>query len=106
MIYTENALNVLAAKNYKGIGRAWIIKNLEGNESVNTIVSLLNKDSKEDHPITFEEFERDKTRLQENLKNLDDFTDGLIAIGDSNFPLTGETLKTVSSRFFCSIVAT
>jgi len=86
MIYTENALNVLAAKNYKGIGRAWITKNLEGNESVNTIVSLLNKDSKEDHPITFERFERDKTRLQENLKNLDGFTDGLIAIGDSNFP--------------------
>lgn len=86
MIYTENALNVLAAKNYKGVGRAWIIKNLEGNESVNTIVSLLNKDSKEDHPITFERFERDKTRLQENLKNLDGFTDGLIAIGDSNFP--------------------
>jgi len=86
MIYTENAINILAAKTYKGIGRAWIIKNLKGNESVDTIVSLLNKNSKEDYPITTEEFERNKTRLQTTLKKLEGFADGLVAIGDVNFP--------------------
>ena len=43
MKYTENSLNILTAKSYKGIGNAWIVKNLKGNESVDTIVTLLNK---------------------------------------------------------------
>ena len=32
MIYTDNAINILTVKTYKGIGRAWIVKNLKGNE--------------------------------------------------------------------------
>ena len=44
MLYTDNAINILTAKTYKGIGRAWIVKNLRGNEKVESIVSLLNKD--------------------------------------------------------------
>ena len=51
MIYTENAINILATKTYKGIGRAWIINNLKGNESVDTIVSLLNKKQKKIIPL-------------------------------------------------------
>ncbi len=43
MKYTDNSLNILTSKSYKGIGNAWIVKNLKGNESVETIVSLLNK---------------------------------------------------------------
>ena len=43
MKYTENSINILTAKSYKGIGNAWIVKKLRGNESVDTIVSLLNK---------------------------------------------------------------
>lgn len=86
MIYTENAINILATKTYKGIGRAWITKNLKGNESVDTTVSLLNVNSKEDYPITTEEFEKNKTRIQTTLKKLEGFADGLVAIGDENFP--------------------
>lgn len=36
MKYTENALNILTVRSYKGIGNAWIVKNLKGNEDVDT----------------------------------------------------------------------
>jgi len=94
MTCTESALNILTAKTYKGIGKAWIIKKLKGNERIDTIVSLLNKDSKEDYPITLNEFERNKTRLKEVLKGLEDYVDGVVAIGDSNFPPYRGNVKT------------
>ena len=56
MKITDNALNVLAAKNYRGIGRAWIVKNLKGNESATRLVALLNESAKEDRPISQVEF--------------------------------------------------
>jgi len=86
MTYSENAINILTAKTYKGIGRAWITKNLKGNESVISIVSLLNKNLKEEEPIIVEAFERDKVKLKETLKSLNGFADGFVAIGDTNFP--------------------
>lgn len=86
MNYTDNAINILSAKTYKGIGRAWIVKNLKGNEKVDTIISLLNRDSKEEVPITLNEFEINKIRLKEAFYKIENFADGLIAIGDSNFP--------------------
>jgi DNA processing protein len=86
MNYSENAINILTTKTYRGIGRAWIIKNLKGNQRVDSIVSLLNKDSKEDYHITVDEFERNKARLIEDFKKLEGFVDGVVAIGDANFP--------------------
>jgi DNA processing protein len=86
MNYTENALNILITKTYKGIGRAWIVKNLKGNERVETIVSLLNKSLKEGFSTSIDEFERKKTRLKEYLKKMEGFIDGIVAIGDVNFP--------------------
>lgn len=100
MNYTENALNILIAKSYKGIGRAWIIKNLKGNERVETIVSLLNKDSKENFSITVDEFERRKTKLKENFKKLEGFSDGVIAIGDVNFPQYRGVVKASEQPIF------
>ena len=86
MIYTENAINILTAKTYKGIGRAWIIKNLRGNESVETIVSLLNNKSKQEKEITIYDFELNKNQILEKVLNLGDSCDGIVAIGDKNFP--------------------
>ena len=86
MIYTENAINILTAKTYKGIGRAWIIKNLKGNESVETIVSLLNNKSKQEKEITIYDFELNKNQILEKVLNLGDSCDGIVAIGDKNFP--------------------
>ena len=86
MIYTENAINILTAKSFKGIGRAWIVKNFKGNENVETIVSLLNAKSKNNDTITFDDFEFKKNQIREQLKKFENSCDGLIAIGDKNFP--------------------
>jgi DNA processing protein len=86
MVYSENALNILAAKTYRGIGKAWIIKNIKGNENVDFIVALLNKDAKEDFDITVADFERNKAEFQSAINKLEDYIDGVAAIGDKNFP--------------------
>ncbi|MBD3831517.1 MAG: DNA-processing protein DprA, partial [Arcobacter sp.] len=86
MTYSENAINILTVRTYKGIGNAWVVKNLKGNESVNTIVSLLNDKSKQNEVVTIDDFESCKYEIKEKLHNLEDNCDGLIAIGDKNFP--------------------
>lgn len=86
MIYSENSINILTTKTYKGIGRAWVVKNLRGNETVDTIVSLLNRNAKEDSYITIKDFEENKSSLREDILKLEGFMDGIIAIGDKNFP--------------------
>ncbi|NBK99479.1 MAG: DNA-binding protein [Erysipelotrichia bacterium] len=86
MTYSENAINILAVKTYKGIGTAWIVKNLKGNESTETIVALLNNNSKQNEIITIDDFELNKNYIKEKLSDFEDSCDGLIAIGDKNFP--------------------
>ncbi len=86
MKYTDNAINIITAKTYKGIGRAWINKMLKGNESVETIVSLINKNSKQDELITIDDFEFDKNQIINQIEKFQDSCDGLVAIGDKNFP--------------------
>lgn len=86
MQYTDNAINILTVKTYKGIGRAWIVKNLKGNESVKDIVYLLNTKSKQPEEVTVDDFEFNKNSILEKALKLEDSCDGLIAIGDKNFP--------------------
>lgn len=86
MKYTDNSLNILTAKSYKGIGNAWIIKNLKGNESVETIVSLLNKTIK-GGPTDLDEFERLKNDFKTKLvQKFENCCDGIVALGDNSFP--------------------
>lgn len=86
MKYTNNALNILTAKSYKGIGNAWIVKNLIGNENVETIVSLLNKTIKGEL-TNVEEFERLRAGFESTLiEKLENWCDGFVALGDHNFP--------------------
>jgi len=85
MKYTENSLNILTAKYYKGIGNAWIVKNLKGNENVDTIVSLLN--NKIEEKTTVEEFERLRKDFETKLvEKFEECCDGFVAFGDNNFP--------------------
>jgi len=86
MKYTENAINILATKTFMGIGRAWVVKNLNGNESIEKIIQLLNNKSKQPDKITFDDFENRRERIIEQLNNFGESCDGLIAIGDENFP--------------------
>ena len=93
MNYTDNSINILTAKSYKGIGKAWIVKNLKGNESVATIVSLLNNTIKST-PTNEDEFERLKKGFKTKLlEKFGDYCDGLVALGDSEFPQHRGTVK-------------
>ncbi len=87
MKYTENSLNILTTKSYKGIGNAWIVKNLKGNESVETIVSALNKSIKGEQ-TSEEEFETLKKNFEKKLveKFNTEICDGFVALGDKDFP--------------------
>jgi DNA processing protein len=86
MKYTDNAINIITTKTYKGIGRAWINKNLKGNESVERIVSLLNSNSKQEDLVTVDEFELDKNKILNQIERFGESCDGIVAIGDKKFP--------------------
>lgn len=81
---SNNALNILVTKEIKGIGKAWIVKNIKGNESVEEIVSLLNHKLKKE--ITVDFFESRKAQISQELDRFEEIYDGLVAIGDRNFP--------------------
>lgn len=87
MKYTKNSLNILTTKSYKGIGNAWIVKNLKGNESVETIVSLLNKTIKGEQ-TSEDEFRSLKSSFEKKLleKFDNELCDGIVALGDKDFP--------------------
>jgi DNA processing protein len=93
MNVSNNALNVLTIMTYKGIGKAWIVKNVKVADSIDTIISKLNKDSKEDFNLTTEGFERGKSKLREEVLKMEDFIDGVVAFGDTNFPLCRGKVK-------------
>jgi DNA processing protein len=86
MVVTDNALNVLVAKSYKGIGRAWIVKCLKGTESTRDLVHLLNRDAKEGHTISITECEERKDEIRRYCDRLEGAVDGVVAIGDTHFP--------------------
>lgn len=86
MKYTDNAINIIAAKTFKGIGRAWIIKNLKGNESIDTIVSIINRNSKQDNIITIDDFKFSKNQILNQIEYFGESCDGIVAIGDKEFP--------------------
>jgi len=100
MIYTQNAINILTTITYKGVGRAWIVKNLKGKESIETIVSLLNTKSKQVEEVTIDNFEFNKNQILKKLSTLEDSCDGLIARGDKNFPKYRGTVKESEQPIF------
>lgn len=100
MICSDNAINILTVKTYKGIGRAWVVKNLQGNESKKDIVSLLNNRSKQNEIITIEKFKLNKINIKKLLKDLENTCDGLIAIGDENYPKYRGSVKQSEQPIF------
>lgn len=86
MKFTENAINVMAARTYKGIGKAWITKNLSTSKSESEIVELLNSSSKFSNPLTVEEFKGKKNLIKGLLAKSGGMIDGVVALGDDDFP--------------------
>ena len=85
MKYTQNALNILVLKSYNGVGNTWIVKNIVGNEPIEVLVDLLNKKIQE--PTSVQEFNNLKVNFEFKLKDrLSEFCDGIVAIGDLDFP--------------------
>lgn len=87
---TDNAINILAALKFKGVGNAWIYNNLKGGESPEIIVKILNEKK---IPATLAGFnyKRDEVRdiLNNMYKQVDGF--GVTALGDDDFPkITGK----------------
>lgn len=82
---TDNAINILTALKFKGVGNAWIYNNLKGGESPEVIVKILNEKK---IPATLAGFnyKRDEVRdiLNNMYKQVDGF--GVTALGDEDFP--------------------
>lgn len=86
MNISENALNVLTAKSYRGIGKAWVVKNLKGGESVEKIVALLNENSKQEVAVVKSDFRFARENIRMAITKSLQEHDAVAAIGDSEFP--------------------
>ena len=100
MKYSENAINVMAARIYKGIGRAWIVKNLSAPRTEDAIVKLLNESSKSLNVITIDDFNKKKSTLRRILSASAGAIDGVVAIGDDDFPAHRGSVKNSERPIF------
>lgn len=90
MLISDNSLNVLAASDYRGIGKAWINRVLHGGETVEQIVQyIVEKDPSAD----VEGFKRRKNTIREEILRLGDAIDGVTGIGDDDFPIIQRGVK-------------
>lgn len=94
MKFTENAFTILATQTYRGVGKAWAKTQLPesylnrttiGEKGiVKEVVEALTQRSKE--PLSVESFKERRRHLYRQIKPLFPFMDGMIALGDPNFP--------------------
>lgn len=98
---TENAINIMTARTYKGVGRAWIVKNLPSPKSDIEIVGLLNSTPKLGGSVSIDDFCRKKEALRRLLAGASHAIDGVVAIGDDDFPPhRGEVKKNSEKPIF------
>ena len=90
MRISDNVLNVLAACEYRGIGKAWVNRNLRGGETVEQIVRLIGE---KDYSADVEGFMRTKSAILEEIYSLGDAIDGVTGIGDDDFPVIQSGVK-------------
>lgn len=83
MRISENALNVLTACEYRGIGRAWIHRNLGKGEVPSDIVKLIEE---RDASVSLVGFERKRCAIRAEIERLGKSVDGVTGIGDDDFP--------------------
>jgi len=89
---SEQALNIMTAKTYKGVGRSWIVKNLGPDARVEDIVRRLNMRPKAE-PTCVAEFDQIKERVREKITRYASTMSGITAYGDSDFPYVRGEVK-------------
>lgn len=91
MIYTDNALNILTTRTYPQKGPAWINNNMSGNDDLETLYHKL-----ETHEF---EFKKKKEKIETAINQLGDSIDGVVAIGDADFPSVRGNVKAADKPF-------
>lgn len=91
MIYTENAINILTVRTFPQKGPAWINKNLKGNETIDVLCRKLETNEYE--------FVKVRNRIETIINQLDKSIDGVVAIGDLNFPKVRGNVKLADIPF-------
>lgn len=92
MKYSESALNILTSYTYPRKGAVWINNNLRGKEDLSSLYNLL-----ETHE---DEFSKKRERIASAINQLGSSVDGLVAIGDVDFPyLRGVNVKSADKPF-------
>lgn len=90
--FSDHALNVITAKSYKGVGRAWVVRNMQSKIRPEDIVMALNSSVK-GCMTNLSEFNSRKRLVAEQLMNLSSIADGVTVIGDDNFPIVRGDVK-------------
>lgn len=83
MKYSNNVINILALKKYKGIRNDWIINNYNGYDSDAEIVDKINTNN---HITSLNEFNFIKNNVITELEKIYNSFDGSVGIGDLDFP--------------------
>lgn len=91
MKYSENALNILTVRTFPQKGPAWIDKNLRGNEELPVLYRHL-----ETHEY---EFLKKRESIETAINQLGNCADGLVSIGDADFPSLRGDVKSADKPF-------
>ena len=85
MRYTDNTLNILTLKTFKGIGNAWIVKNVKPCDTIESLVELINTKTKQVEYITTQMFINLKDSIESKILSLGNNIDGVVSFGDDDF---------------------
>lgn len=91
MKYSDNALNILTVRTFPQKGPAWINKNLRGNDDLSVLYRSLDT-----HEY---EFQKKRDRIETALNQLESCADGLVALGDPDFPHIRGNVKPADKPF-------
>ncbi|MBO8458862.1 MAG: DNA-processing protein DprA [Bacteroidetes bacterium] len=91
MKYSESALNILTIRTYPQKGPAWINQNIRGNEDLSILYHLLKTNEYE--------FLKKRERIESAINLLGNNVDGLVTIGDVDFPPVRGIVKPADKPF-------
>lgn len=91
MKYTENGLNVLTALECKGIGPAWIVKNIRRGQDLRTIWEMIRSFTKNPE-LSYEQILQKRDSIEKAF-HVGCGMDGVSAYGDDDFPVVSDMVK-------------